>query len=116
MKLLVVRCAPVAIQRPSAPAGLTIRIRNSGLSQLEGMFAIVPAYSASPRLLRLTGGESSAASSASPTLHTSVPSTCVTGPGVPLKAVPLITSPSTENDVAPVERFTRARPCSTDQA
>src|SRR5262249_19460385 len=43
-------------------------------------------------------------------LHTSVPVTAVIGPGVPLNIVPSITSPSTSNDAAPVERFTRALP------
>src|SRR5262249_35811098 len=45
-----------------------------------------------------------------PGLHTKVPVTAVTGPGVPLKGLPLITSPSTSKEAAPVERFTRARP------
>src|SRR5215510_2223413 len=43
-------------------------------------------------------------------------STCVTGPAVPLNWVPLMFSPSTSNSVAPVERFTRARPLRATQA
>src|SRR5262245_57395283 len=77
---------------------------------------MAPVNSASPWELSGTGAVSSAASDASPALHTSVPSTCVMGPAVPLKAVPLITRPSTSNAVAPFERFTRAWPRSADHA
>ena len=34
--VVVKRSAPVAIQRPAAPAGTAMRIRNSGLPQLAG--------------------------------------------------------------------------------
>src|SRR5262245_3740990 len=63
-------------------------------------------------------GTSLVSSSASlgppPALQTTVPVTAVTGPGVPLKVCPLITSPCTSKLVLPVARSTRARPARTD--
>jgi hypothetical protein len=42
------RLAPVAIHRPAAPAGVTIRIRKAGLSQVAGKSEIWPSKWASP--------------------------------------------------------------------
>src|SRR5262249_61696896 len=113
---VMTRSARAAIQGPAAPAGVAIRTRKSGLAQGAGMFAIVPAKAASPCSSRGTGVVSRTFWVWVSGLHTKVPVTALTGPGVPVKAVPLITSPSTLNEVAPLERFTLAWPCRTDQA
>src|SRR5262245_1679322 len=110
------RSAPVAIQRPAAPAGVAMRMRKRGFPHEDGMFWRYPANAALPRELRVTARVSRVVSCAPPALHTSVPVTAVTGPGVPLKAVPLITSPSTAKLVAPVVRLTLADPPRADQA
>src|SRR5262245_18852883 len=73
-----------------------------------------PEKIALPRPSRGTGVVSKAISRVgSPALQTRVPVTAVTGPGVPLNVVPLITSPSTSKKVAPVERLTLALPLRT---
>src|SRR5215468_60377 len=73
-----------------------------------------PENSALPRASRGTGFVSSAISwIGSPALQTMVPVIAVTGPGVPLNIVPLITRPSTSKKVAPVERLTLALPLRT---
>src|SRR5262245_18151786 len=110
------RSAPVAIQRPAAPAGVAIRTRKMGFAQECGTSRRAPANAALPRELRVTAGVSRVVSWPLPALHTSVPLTAVTGPGVPLKAVPLITSPSTAKLVAPVVRLTAADPARADHA
>src|SRR5262245_40900955 len=100
----MVRSAPVAIHRPAAPAGVTIRIRNKGLSQTGGIAPdpMSPEKWASPCAPRGTSGVSRTAWGASPTLQTRVPVTPVIGPGVPLNPAPLIDSPCTSNEANPV--------------
>src|SRR5262245_2737993 len=80
------------------------------------MSSIWPENLASPWPLIVTGSVSSTASIAAPKLHTSVPSICVIGPAVPLKDVPLMTSPLTLKLVSPVARSTRAVPLRADHA
>src|ERR1700751_5557637 len=50
-----------------------------------------------------------------PGLQTKVPTTAVTGRGVPLELLPFSTRPSTSKKAAPVLKLTRARPLGTDQ-
>src|SRR5713101_1121919 len=65
-------------------------------------------------MLSETGSVSRTVTVVVPALHTSVPATAVTGPGVPLELLPLRTSPSKSKNVAPLARFTCARPLRTD--
>src|SRR5262249_5085936 len=116
------RIAPVAIQSPAAPAGCAMRIRNSGFEHGDVMLPMLPEKPALPDGLSRTGMVSYTFSvliplaSCSPGLHTSVPVTWVTGPGVPLNCVPLMTSPVTLKNAAPVLTFTAARPLRADHA
>src|SRR5262249_48360741 len=109
------RCAPVAIQRPAAPAGAAMRIRKSGLPQEAGMPEICPANRASPCTSSETGVVSRTDTVVVPALQISVPVIALTGPGVPLELLPLSTSPSTSKYALPLERLTLACPLRTDQ-
>src|SRR5262245_40752601 len=92
-----------------------MRTRKRGLWQGLVIGPSDPEKPALPRALRDTGGVSKTVSmlfplSVSPALHTNVPITCVIGPGVPLNTVPLITSPWTWKNAAPLLRSTAAWP------
>src|SRR5215831_9493088 len=89
------RTAPVAIQRPRAPLGLKIRMRNKGLPQPVGTVPTLPLNRAFPCASNVVAPVLWTDWPAAPGLQTRVPSTCAMGPGVPLKLVPLMTSPST---------------------
>jgi hypothetical protein len=98
---------PVAIQRPEGT-----RIRNNGLLHAAGTL-ILNESSASPTGLRAAAGVSMTASTVPaglPGLHTSVPITLVTPPGVPLAVPPFKTSPSTSKEPLPVTRLILALP------
>src|SRR6266446_10013814 len=93
-----------------------MRIRKIGLPHpVVGTPLNCPLKLASPWASRGTEGVSNGVSPAVPASQTNVPVTAVIGPGVPLKVVPLITSPSTSKDVCPVDRSTRAWPLPADQ-
>jgi hypothetical protein len=69
--------------------------------------------SASPEALRFAVGVSITASTVPaglPGLHTNVPTTVVTEPGVPLAFPPFSTSPSTSKEPLPVARLILALP------
>src|SRR5262249_54561429 len=104
------RSTPVAIQRPAAPCGTAMRIRNSGLPHGIGPCVMFPENVALPRELGGTGALSCVDSLAAPASQTRVPVTDVTGPVVPLFGVPLITNPCTSNDMDPVFKSTLACP------
>src|SRR5262249_26611803 len=116
------RSVPVAIQNPRAPFGfwgfamVAMRTRKSGLAHTAGMPGIMPEKRAFPWPSIETSPVSSSASVWSPALQTSVPVTAFTGPVVPLKTCPMITSPCTSKSTAPVSRFTRAWPSRADHA
>jgi hypothetical protein len=75
----------------------------------EGALDSVPENEALPCALSATGDVSVTVGELL-ALQTSAPATFVTGPGVPLTLLPLITSPSTLNATSPVIRLTKAKP------
>src|SRR5512143_2570567 len=90
------RTAPLAIQRPNAPAGWAMRIRNRGLLHGVSMDPMFPEKPALPSGLSDTGGVLWTCSSPWPALHTRVPITALIGPVVPVDVPPLMTSPWTK--------------------
>lgn len=98
---------PVAIQRPDGT-----RIKNNGLAHAAGT-RILNESSALPAGLSAAAGVSitvSTVPAGPPALHTKVPITLVTAPGVPLAFPPFMTSPSTSKDPLPVTRSILALP------
>src|SRR5215831_38310 len=86
-----------------------MRIRNNGLVHAGGT-DILNESSAFPVGLRSTAVVSTTPCCGELGLHTSVPTTLLTGPGVPVNGPPFITRPSTLKAPSPVERLMRALP------
>src|SRR5258706_4420866 len=104
---LVERIAPAAIHRSPACG---MRIRNKGDPQLDGTFISLNESSALPDVVRSAAGVSTTVWFAAPGLQTSVPTTLVIGPAVPVALPPFSTKPSTSKAPSPVVRLTNALP------